>query len=624
MYIDSATLAIAKVNYSISPKGLPYIMPNRTIGGVRICKPPLRHDIIRESGEVHYAKFGERWHLASQITETEFNAFLDSIAASPRDARYLRLHSERFTTSLHASLAERSSNNRQNIFPYTHNYIKSHYENYDQTKSLWQGYNIVKPDTSIADIIHTLRLNNQLWERKEGRRAKEVLTSTTTFPPDELKKDLAYLKKMFLLLHPALYAPAQKSHFIRAIGNTERHVQRNMSETEFHKHLSPVIESLHCGHTQLRSSPAMEEYNRKFGKYFPFDVTVIGRRAFLLSGVPETVRGSEIVTINGTATSSILQNIRYKASTEGMSTASKDHFIGKHFAELYGANYIQSDSFDIELKNLNSKTIESRTYLASNYRIEDEIETAFLSELDSLQAVVLKIPSGASEPETHVSLEKMFRTINEKRFPNLVIDLRDNKEFRESDGAVLFSHLIADPIRYFDRIVLSTADSAIYGQLYVNEKPFNEAIPAFLAAISATDSLITYNHPANYSDESETINTFHGNVFLLINGGTSPAAADFAKHLQSKNRAIIIGQEIHAGFHGSCDAGETYLSLPHSKLRISLPFASYSADIPHDDRRLIPDHIVDYTIEDMVEKNDLEMEFCRQLMLGSTRTAKSN
>jgi hypothetical protein len=425
-------------------------------------------------------------------------------------------------------------------------------------------------------------------------------------------------------LHPALSVPTQKSHFIRAIGNTERHIQRGMSETEFHKYLSPIIESLHCGHTQLRPSVAMEEYNRKFGKYFPFDVTVIGRRAFLSSGVPDTARGSEILKINGTATSSILQNIRYRASTEGMSIASKDHYLGRHFAELYSSNYLQLDSFDIELKDWKSKAIVSRTFPASNYRIEDELDMAVISEMDSLQAVVLTLPSGSSGVETSALIEKIFKAINDKRFPNLVIDLRDNEDFKDSDGVMLFSHLIADPLPYFDRVVLSTADSATYNQLYVNEKSFTAAVPAFVGAISPSDTLITYNLPAIYSEESKKLSTYHGNVFVLVNGGTGPAAADFAKYLQTKNRAIIIGQEIHAGFHGSCDAGETYLKLPHSQLRISLPFASYSAQVPAGDNRLIPNHMVDYAIEDVVEKRDLEMEACRHLMLGNAGTAKSN
>jgi hypothetical protein len=209
LYIDSLSLAIVKVEYSLSPKGLSYILPNRTIGGMLICRSPLHLNILRETSEINFVLLGDKWHLANQITDTQFNAAIDS--SSRNHSHYLKIHAERVLTQLD-TFAGKISGEPSRTNPVTYNYLKSHFETYDHTKSDWRGQTILKPDTSIAEMIRTMRMSNQLWERKEGRKAKEKLLASTTFSPEELKRDLAYLKDMFLLLHPSITDPVERNH----------------------------------------------------------------------------------------------------------------------------------------------------------------------------------------------------------------------------------------------------------------------------------------------------------------------------------------------------------------------------------------------------------------------------
>jgi hypothetical protein len=398
-----------------------------------------------------------------------------------------------------------------------------------------------------------------------------------------------------------------------------------MDEAQFLKYLSPVVESLHCGHTQLLPSESTQLYNRRFGKYFPFDPLIIGRRAFLWRDVTDTARGSEILKINGTVVSSILQNIRYKASTEGFSTASKDYFLSRNFADLYAANYPQSDSFTIELKDFKTKEIRTQTLASARFHPREEIETGILEEIDSLQSVVLRIPSGLNDSIMQAFLQKVMPMLNEKRYTNLVIDLRDNEKFRDSFGSMIYSYVSSEPFTYLDRIEIGTGDSSILHQLYIDSRKFREAAPAFYASLNRTDTLVTVeNHPI-LKQYAQNAATFNGNVYVLINGGSNSAAADFAKFVQMRKRGVVIGQESYAGFHGSCDAGTTSIKLPNSGIRVSLPLANYRVSgLQKPNFRLIPDYPVQYSINDIIENKDREMETCRDLIIANCCTAKSN
>jgi hypothetical protein len=621
LYIDSASHAIVKIDYSLSPKGASYILPNRTIGGVRICRPPLGLNILRESGEVNYRRFGNRWYMANEVSDTYFNASLDSIP-NRKDEHFMKLHAEKivtvFDTATTHSLPGAVKPNQ-----ITQNYLKRNFENYQSEKTNWPEDIVLKSDTTAFEVMRVLRLNNQLWLRKEGRKAWDALESKITFTPAELKEDLTYLKDMFFKLHTAFADPVKKEHFTRMIGNAERHIQRTMSETEFSKYLSPVIESIHCGHTQVYPSSAMEEYNRKFGKFFPFEMTVIGRRAFLTQDVADSAKGSEILKINGLQMSSILQNLRQKASTEGTAVSAKDQFVAKHFADLYNRNYLPTDSFKVELKDWNKKYVAEHTFAAVGFRLEEEPEEEIIKRIDSIQTVVLRPPSFLENAEQF--FDKTFSMLGGNGISNLIIDLRENTKFRTSDAVFLYSHLTAQPFSYYDRMEMRSADSSLFEEVFIDNKRMTESMPEFARNITKTDTVTLYSNHASLKANGTKTASFNGNVYILVNGGSSSEAIDFARSIQLLKRGTVIGQEAATSFHGSCDAGEASIILPNSKLRITLPFATYRlATRPMEESLLHPDHVVHYTIAEIIEKRDKEMEICRDLIVANCCTAKSN
>lgn len=623
LFVDSATHALSKIEYEMSPKGLNYVRPNVT-SGMRICTPPLRMEIVRESGEYNYQRIGSRWYLANQVLNAQFNASLDSIKSN-RNEHFMKIRMEKVITAFDTvAPGERSATVTRTSMP-NHNYIKSNYESYESPRTEWPGDLILKADTSIFEAVRILRLNNQLWERKEGRKALVALKSSTTFTPDQLKNDLRFLKEMFFGLHPALSDHAKKSHFSRVTANAERHIQRNTTENEFYRLIVPAIEGIHCGHTQVLPSRATQDYNRRFGKYFPFELTVIGRRAFLLDVVADSAAGSELLKINGEDMASVLDNLRYRVSTEGVSESDKDYLLGRKFADLYSVNYLQTDSFKICLKDFKTKQVGTYTFAASGYRVRESMSSEPVTTIDSIQTVILRFPNYNSDFSMKGLMDKIVPMINQSRYANMIIDLRDTPSFRERDAAELHSYLSPNGSQYIVSIALTSADTTLYQRLWLNDKKFREAAPGFSSSIISTDSTILYSgHPRSNEDGPRPA-VFSGNLFVIVNGGSSSAAVDLAKILQTQKRAVVVGQETFSSFHGTCDSGTASFVLPHSGLRMTLPFATYKLDASlTKDMRLVPDHVAEYEIDDLVAKKDPELEICRNLILASCCSAKSN
>lgn len=117
--------------------------------------------------------------------------------------------------------------------------------------------------------------------------------------------------------------------------------------------------------------------------------------------------------------------------------------------------------------------------------------------------------------------------------------------------------------------------------------------------------------------EKEAAEAAMSTVYVLINGGTFSAAAEFCAIARSRNRAIFIGQEAGGGYYGNSSLGAPLLTLPNSKIRVSIPLGRYELAV---DQRVpvghgvIPDYKTVYYIKDVLEGKDKELELCLKII----------
>jgi C-terminal processing protease CtpA/Prc len=107
-------------------------------------------------------------------------------------------------------------------------------------------------------------------------------------------------------------------------------------------------------------------------------------------------------------------------------------------------------------------------------------------------------------------------------------------------------------------------------------------------------------------------NRFQGRVFLLVSHATDSAGAVTAAIFKHGKMGTVIGQETAGRIKFNSDP--VAVKLPNSGLQAYIPVAIYTLPGGDPNRGVMPDIIVDYSIEDLKNHTDKEMETVKDLM----------
>lgn len=105
---------------------------------------------------------------------------------------------------------------------------------------------------------------------------------------------------------------------------------------------------------------------------------------------------------------------------------------------------------------------------------------------------------------------------------------------------------------------------------------------------------------------------FTGQVYVLIGGKTFSAGSTFA--LNCKNQGIpLYGEETGGGYDVHTGGYPVIYELPHSKIKVMMSFVKvhkYARDkTVEKGRGVFPDVDIRWTVEDLLEARDGQMEY---------------
>ena len=129
-----------------------------------------------------------------------------------------------------------------------------------------------------------------------------------------------------------------------------------------------------------------------------------------------------------------------------------------------------------------------------------------------------------------------------------------------------------------------------------------------------------YEYSRNLRAQAPKPDVFHGQLYVLINGITFSSAGDLAAALRKQTEAIFIGEESGGAFEGPTGGTSIVVELSNSKImvRISPQIHLSSGYKQHPfGRGVLPDHPIQYTIEDVLSQRDLELEKALDLINGN-------
>ena len=202
-----------------------------------------------------------------------------------------------------------------------------------------------------------------------------------------------------------------------------------------------------------------------------------------------------------------------------------------------------------------------------------------------------------------------FDAMKKRGTKALVLDVRNNGGGEDELGKLLLSYLLDKPFKYYDGLALSAREFKF--QKYT--EPFE--IPAEAVQRGPDHTYRLVKHP-NLGTQQPSKPTFAGKVFILLNGDSFSTTAEFLSQAHFHKRATFIGEESGGGYYGNSSGAVPEVTLPNTKIIVRVPLVTYYMAVSGYKAAahgVMPDHLVRYTIEELLAGTDKELALALEL-----------
>jgi C-terminal processing protease CtpA/Prc len=458
-----------------------------------------------------------------------------------------------------------------------------------------------------------------------------------TFTVDQLKEDFNLLRGALEEAHGGFYYYSTKKEMDRIFDNSFKALTQPATELQFFNSLMPLIAAINDGHSRTRLSKDAMTYLGTQQILFPFNIRFFKKKAYLFrnySADKDIPMGGELLSINGHTIPEILKELLPRAWSDAHIETSKFIQLGStsYFSTGYMAAFGQTTDFSIRyntpgknktetfnvkgIKPVNLMKIYRQRYPEAAKKNDPFIPIS----LEYKKGIpVLTIRTFGSRPYVTAKIDykkfmaDAFKEFETKKIKHLVIDLRNNGGGSDEYGKILAAYLMDKPFQYYDS--LETRVNSLSFAKYTSASPGDAEILKKQLKANDHGTYDVINHP-NLGIQQPLKPTFKGKVYILINGGSFSATGEATSIIHFHKKAIFIGEECGSGYYGNTSGmGET-LTLPHTKIRVSIPLVRYAMAVSNYPKNhgIIPEHKVPTAINDLLNDKDSQLEYTLKLI----------
>lgn len=409
------------------------------------------------------------------------------------------------------------------------------------------------------------------------------------FTLKELQSDFNQFKDIIEKNHPKLYANNEE---LNKLYETQYALLKDgMNSIDFYRILSPVLEKVGCGHSVMNFSEEDQAKLFKTNNYhLPFDIKVIDekllvRKSLNNSDIPE---GSEIISINGKSSDEIINILLNNISADGSNKPYKYYVMSRWFGRVYFKYIDASEKFDITyIDPSEHKKVETTINSISRVVLDGvtdslngettEITSSFEDDYAVLTLRTFEYYDYASNAKFKKYIDNFFKTIEEKKIPNLILDIQGNSGGDPYCTDYLLSYLIDKQYQYFQPNNVN-----FYEELVAKQK----------------------NQKNNYK----------GNVYTLIDGGNFSSSGHFISLLKYHKIGTLIGADTGSSY--ACTANVKIIELKNTKINVEMATSAFKTAVKglEDSRTITPDFRVTPTINDYINNKNVARDFAIDLI----------
>ena len=486
-------------------------------------------------------------------------------------------------------------------------------------------YNYSKYKTAITTFLISLIFSNTL----------SAQTTVKDLKTEDFISDFDILVKIIKKQHPNPYKFISEKSFDHKVDSLRKILVLNPNIYSFGS-LS-VTKLLKDVHTSLALSDEIGLEVYKAGSYFPYPIYIERGRVFVNIKGKEIPYGAEIISINNSPVRAILKNIGSGNSDGNIPTGidrMSDNFVSSYsysmpHAKSYTVSFIKQGETQTNTIVANTCDPSKAYYNASKavmpFNLITQHHNIYSEFIDAKQTGVITVNTfNLTEQSAYKEFSKFFKDVNQRKYKNVIIDVRNNGGGDPSISALLYSFITKTP--FANQYTYKTKNIKLAYPEYIigdnNSKPSDEhvrssndymyqrfdkdTVSGFYVGNARLDEGLISNFPPDKD-------TFTGNVYILTGSRTISAATYFASLVKKNNRGTIIGKETSSGVDATTAAWFVNYQLPKTKSILALPLSEiYFFNATQDSGRgLMPDKEVPIKtfIQYMLEDKDPEMSF---------------
>ena len=460
-----------------------------------------------------------------------------------------------------------------------------------------------------------------------------ALMSQSSLSKEQIAEDYAIFKSVLTKGHPALYEYTSQEEWELLFQSFEAKSVTNSDS--FFKSLSAMASHAKDGHLSVLH-PKMAP----IPLLFPLLLKVIDDKLHTDTddfGIPV---GSEIVSIEGVSSGTLLRSLLKYAPSDGHNLSKKYRQMEREFGILHYYEYGARADYEVKYLNIHGKvdsvvlapaSFESigkrHFYRNSHYaayhgkpegpeyfktRIAEKWPNVYF--IDSLGTAVLTVNSFGLEPREFKSrLIHIFKDIKKHKAANLIIDIRQNNGGYRANAINLFSFLASEPFKQ------RTTESAITKVLPEKEhaihamSDYEDFFEMYFSGAQEENERWLLDEDHAQAEMIPFKKPFKGKVYVLIGGNTFSAGSALALSAKNDEAITLVGEETGGGYYFHTAQYLALYKLPNSGIMLRVPFVKidkYVQDhsVPKGSG-ILPDFKVSLTVQDLVNGRDPQLHF---------------
>ncbi len=467
------------------------------------------------------------------------------------------------------------------------------------------------------------------------------------FNPDQIREDIAVLKRVVQYVHPNVYKYRDSLALQQDFSDLEAEMLSNPTLETAYGAVSKFAANIKCSHTF--TNPWNQNINVEMAIFnqpdkVPFTFNRIGKRLFIDKNASENdalVKGREILKINNIPTLEVMTRLAQYVTSDGNNYEKKLERLLVDGAEKYSLfdifypiEFGSPKEFELELCDNESKesfTISvkatsktNRTMVLNQHYngLETSLEEGWKFELLDATTAHLTIKSFAvqqGEFNWKRFLDEAFDQLKSNGTQNLIIDIRGNEGGQGEVGEYILERLIQSPIEA-PKMVSSVRYKTIPQNLKKYINTWDQFPYDFSRKIQSEENgkyLLKDKYSVSTKVYKPKKDGFKGKSYLITDASNSSATHLMAMYAKAIDGITVVGQETGGNQRGTNGSFMFFLRLPNTKVELDIPVigmqvASSLNEIP--DSGVIPDVLVKKSSLDFSQGIDSELKTILELI----------